>query len=645
MARPRRLIDIVAPIFSPPFKGLAAVIWGYFVVCFLINPDSGILKGNFSDPDDYLHLTQAIDLIKYHNWFDPIQYRMNPPEGTFIHFSKILSLFYALLIYPLSHLLGMVGAATIVAAIVPIGFFSVLLAVMIWTAKAFMDESWAAIAAFTTLFATALIFKFAPGQVDHHGVEAILSLAAFGCIARMMAQPAESRWPAMAGAFLALSLAIALEVLPLIILIVAWVGLWAMVKGGKAARAGMFFGLALFVASFGLLLLTQPQHLIFNKHIFMYSPAHAGSLTIGFSIVYVVLMASMALCLAGIALASRTPWASLRYIAGIGLALATGTAFLFHFPELRAGPYGGMDKTLAKFMFENINEALPIIKKDKSWMEMAFPLLWPSMALAAGVYFLTRAKKTQRWMWGLAVLLLVSLLALAALYQGRAIVYAQLFCPIPLALALQKGWMAVKKRYSGCSLCAARLGIILLVGPLPMVLFPATLDGRPFNTGVLFFANVVVPNPCDMHVLADMLTLPEYYGDRPRAIINTLNEGSELLFRTPHKILSAPYHANTTGNRDATAFFTATNPAEARRIAQRRGAELVVMCRTVAGIYISPEDYTIWNEEGERKLDEKASFAQKLASGKTPSWLKPIDFPLLGNMLLFEVRPSRTIKK
>ena len=136
----------------------------------------------------------------------------------------------------------------------------------------------------------------------------------------------------------------------------------------------------------------------------------------------------------------------------------------------------------------------------------------------------------------------------------------------------------------------AEIGLLLLVGPLPAVLVPA-LDGR----AQLQCRRAAVPGrcfgfqePCDMYGLEKVLQSPQLYGGKPRLIMNTMGSGPELLFRTPDKVLAAPFHTSVNGNLDAVRFFAATNPAEAEAIARRRHVDLVVACRYVPGIYTRP---------------------------------------------------------
>lgn len=624
-----RLASLCGTIFAPPFHYFLAVVWGYYLLCFLIVPSSQILGGNLPDPDDYLYLTQALDLLKGQGWFDPIQHRMNPPVGTFIHFSHLLAGFYALPIGWLTPLFGDAqSAAIVVAAILPLVFFAFFLLALRWAARPLLGD-WAGLTGFIVLFASYVMFLFSPGHVDHHGLETLLAIFSLGCAIYTIREPERWHWPILGGYTAALSLVIGLEALPFVAVLTAAIGLWATFRGGRAALAAFCFALTLFIACYGFLLPTRaPDHLFEEDYL-------------SYSIIYVALTGGMALCFTALVALTRLPCALRVVIMGL-LAGVIGGGFLYHFPMLKAGPYGGMDPALAKIMFDSISEALPVIRSDSSWIDMALALVWPAMAIAATAWFLA-VRRTERWIWALQLLVLGAMALLAAFYQCRFLPYAQVLSVIPLTMALREAWLALPRRFAGCSLCAARLGVLLLAAPLPMVFLPALNDGRPFNTGILAFPNQTLGSSgCDVQTLAKILTLPHYYGDRPRVIMNTLNEGAELLFRTPHAVLAAPFHTNVSGNLDAFQFFRTENVDEARTLATKRGAELVVLCKNVSEMYVPDTDKGVVqiDENGRVRPDGHRSFAQKLADGEVPDWLKPVHMPLLGSMLLFEVRPA-----
>ena len=56
-------------------------------------------------------------------------------------------------------------------------------------------------------------------------------------------------------------------------------------------------------------------------------------------------------------------------------------------------------------------------------------------------------------------------------------------------------------------------------------------------------------------------------------------DGPEIVYRSPHAVVATPYQRNTAGILDTYDFFAATDEAQAREIVDRRGIELVLLCR------------------------------------------------------------------
>ena len=57
-------------------------------VLALASPHLG--AGRFPDTDDVMRLVQVRDLLGGQGWFDLYQHRMNPPEGTLMHWSRLV---------------------------------------------------------------------------------------------------------------------------------------------------------------------------------------------------------------------------------------------------------------------------------------------------------------------------------------------------------------------------------------------------------------------------------------------------------------------------------------------------------------------------------------------------------------------------
>lgn len=626
-----RAVRSVGSAFHPPFYGLALFFTLYYFFAFAVYPHNPMWRGDLPDTDDYMYLTQVLDWLHGQGWYDNIQHRLDPPSGVPIHFSRFTMLPMAGLIKVFEFLgLGPKGSAQLMALFYPVFLLWVWFQSLRWTAQSLMPKEWAGVTAFVGFFATHTIYMFQPGHVDHHGLVAILVAASLGCAVRMMQAPERRRWPLLAGLALALGLTVALEILPWLVLMAAFLGIWSAVKGANAARSGVLFALTLFVASAAFLALTRPLADIMNPDVLTYSA------------VYVAMMAGVAVSFAGVFLVSR--WGiGARMVAGAVLAVASGSMFLERFPEMISGPYGGIDPALATIILGEIIEAQPLKLPATNWMDMFWVAGSAFLALPLACYYTVSERAAQRWIWALLLLLLSVAFMLTMFYQRRYAGTMNMFVVFPLALFFQRGWAWIGQRWRGRQRFFAELGLIALVGPLLTLLWPALYDGRSLSLGVFLFPVNLSQEAvaCQSYELENVLRNPLGLGSHPRLIMNTLGEGPELLFRTPHSILAAPYHMNVAGNLDSMRFFSTPYPDEAEAIARRRHIDLVVTCAYASNFYfhIAP-----WKKDGAEEgpgKDFAPHFIERLLIGHIPAWLKPVKVEGLNNFVVYEVLPPK----
>jgi hypothetical protein len=628
----------LAPIFRPPFDGLWLTALLYFFWCFLVHPQGQILRGNLPDPDDYMYLDQVLDWIHGQAWYDNVQHRLDPPDGGLIHFTRIPQIPMALLIL-LFKAAGLPerGAAMITAIILPLFLMAGMFTALRWAAKAFIPERWAGATAFVVLFTTGLLQMYVPGHLDHHGLIQLLITITLGCAIRAMQEPEDVRWSIGAGVVLSLTLCIALEVLPWVIVMSGWFGLWAIIVGGKAARSALTYGLSLYVSGAALLFVSHPPSDLFTPNVMAYS------------VVYVYFTGGIAATLAGIAIAGRMH-ALWRWLLGLVIAGLSGYFFLHRFPDLATGPWGGVDPALAKLILDNVTEAQPMVSFNRGILKSIVTLLGPLLAFISNLFFLRHGEPRDRWAWGLNAALLLTATLLSSFYEIRFVGSLGLFMILPLTALLQRGWKWAGENYHGRQKTFAEIGLLLLVGPLPGVLIPAVVDGRSFNTGVLLFpAHNSPAAACDMYGLEKVLRSPQLYHGKPRVIMNTMGIGPELLFRTPDMVTSAPYHEDVKGNLDAVRFFAASDPAKAEAIARQRHVDLVVTCKLIPGMYMNLDGIhkalPDTADTGKKAPDAKPEmpFILKILTGKDlPSWFKPVQSPLLKNYVVYEITPPET---
>ena len=334
--------------FTPDFRALLPLALLYFILCFAAHPQSAIMQGRFIDPDDTMYAVQSLELLDGQGWYDRTEHRMIPPDGVPFHFSRLLEIPYAATIAVLSPLTGRDHAVLLTAAFWPPVFLLGLFIALRQQARLFMPRKWAALTIFTGMLAQGLLFDFMPGHIDHHGFVALLIELCLSLTCVMTLRPQNIFPAAAAGSILALSVSIGLEALPWLLAFSLFIGIWACATPQRA-KAGLVFGLSLFVAGAALLALYRPL-----------SQWGMTDLT-GYSITYLTLFLGIALSLACVWALRHNPDISQRVVLGGLFAGLMGVGYLSSFPELFAGPYGAVDKRLLDFLLPNIKEAIPLI--------------------------------------------------------------------------------------------------------------------------------------------------------------------------------------------------------------------------------------------------------------------------------------------
>jgi hypothetical protein len=118
----------------------------------------------------------------------------------------------------------------------------------------------------------------------------------------------------------------------------------------------------------------------------------------------------------------------------------------------------------------------------------------------------------------------------------------------------------------------------------------------------------------------------------PETILAYADYGSELLYRTPHRVLSIPNHRPQPGFAATWRILTATEEQAARAELARFGVDLILLCpsATERALFAVPEL-------------RQPTFYQRLVDGEAPPWLRPLPLApdLAADARLFEVvRPS-----
>src|ERR1043165_3718066 len=115
-----------------------------------------------SATDDNMRIMQVRALLHGQGWFDLRQYRLNPPFGANIHWSRLVDLPIAGLILALRPLLGGAGAERWAVAIAPLIPYLLLLFSLSLTARRLIDPRAYPLALLALFFAASTHGLFSP---------------------------------------------------------------------------------------------------------------------------------------------------------------------------------------------------------------------------------------------------------------------------------------------------------------------------------------------------------------------------------------------------------------------------------------------------------------------------------------------------
>jgi hypothetical protein len=161
------------------------------------------------DTDDNLRMMQVRDLLRGQDWYDLRQYRLNPPYGADIHWSRIVDLPIAGIKLALAPLIGGAAAERWAVAAAPLLPLLAALGAVAVTVRRLVSPHAFALAIAIFLCGHSVRNQFVPLRIDHHGWQ----LACLAIAVMALTDPKRARGGAILGLATALSLSIGLEML------------------------------------------------------------------------------------------------------------------------------------------------------------------------------------------------------------------------------------------------------------------------------------------------------------------------------------------------------------------------------------------------------------------------------------------------
>ena len=567
----------IAPMTSAPRVRALLPLWLALAVALGIVAMR--VATGFADPDDIfatadndslMRLVSVRDWLAGQGWFDTRSYRVLPPEGVSLHWSRYVDAGIATILWPAMQLLPATGAEAAALILWPTLLLVLLLALNARAGLALFGPAGAAVAVLgVILWPVTGHAYFRPGVIDHHNVQilllgvVILSLVCTG-------RPAVRGL--IGGAAAAASLAVGLENL----LPIAVAGVVLFVRAAMAAADGRA-QLAAFAAA-----LAAGGTLFFAGQTAPSEWTVAQCDELGPPVLGLLWIA------AGVSLTAA--WAfgltsapKVRLGLALGLGALGAVAALPILLSCAGGPYGALPEEARAIIASRIAEAKPAYRFALGGEKLFFTHVLPALAsvlLASLLWLSGRTRDGDHAARSAAgVFLIFGWLGLAAaVFQVRLLVLAAPVVPLLMAYVLSH--LLAARRAHRESLPAA----LALIGAAGATVFlPALVLGVSMARAV---AAAPTEAPSGNQASASCRT-PERIrplDSLPRGrVLSDLNLGTPLLAHTHHDVLAAPYH------RSADAFTNGILPfdgdeAGLRAALAATGADYLVFCRgAVAG--------------------------------------------------------------
>lgn len=590
--RPRLIDDL-----DTDWLRLVLIAWAGVVVWYLWQNYSRIEWLSLGDTDDNMRLMQVRAWMAGQGWFDLRNYRLNPPAGFDIHWSRIVDLPIAGLILLLRPFLGPVWAERWACGIAPLLPLSIVMLSLAFTVRRLVGRFAWPVALVLLMCCDGMLAMFRPERIDHHGWQlAMLAVTVAG-----LADRRQGRGGAAVGLASAVSLSIGLEMLPYCAMAGAILALRWVWDRGEARRLAVY-GVTL--AGGGAV-----GYAAFASY--ANSVLRCDALT---PVWLSVLVVGGALLLGCALLSPATRPVRLVLAVAAGAVIAIGFALLF--PQCLGRPEQ-ISPELAKSWLDNVREAKPIYAHP---FRVAFPLaILPVVGLFGAAIATRRALalgELERWA---PVALFGLFAALMLLWQVRAAPAAEMLA-VPGLTALV--WIVLPWLWHAGiqARIAAGLLLVLIVGALAASDIIATFNINPPDRRhqMVSRANGRCPT------LPALQPLDRYPA---QTIFTFVDLGPRLVTVTHHDAIAGPYHRNGESILDVQHAFTGS-PARFLAIARRHGATLLLVCPNMA-------ESTVYRARAPQ------GFYGQLAHGKTWPWLDPLPLPRRSPLRLWRIDYAR----
>jgi hypothetical protein len=583
----------VPAIVERRWKLIVLLVWLGICAWFIYQQWNQIRWFGLGDTDDNMRIMQVRGLLHGQGWYDLRNYRMNPPFGANIHWSRLVDLPIAGLILGLRPFLGGAGAERWAVAIAPLLPYLLLLFSLALAARRLIGPRAYPLAFLAIFFAGSTNGMFMPERIDHHGWQLALLALSIASIA----DPKRVRGGLVLGISSALSLAIGLEMIIYLALAgAAMVLFWVADRGERERLSAYAVSMSGGVALCFLVFASYDNRAAVCDAL---SPVYVSDALLGCALMY------------GLALLSPGDWKR-----RLALALVAGVVIAgFHaamWPQCLQKPEH-ISPEAQRLWMDHVKEARPIY--THGWRVAVLMVALPVTG-AIGWAVLAWAKRRDpvllRRVLGSAIPGIVASLLL--LWQTRTGPAAQMMAAVGAAALVwtllppiwKFKWPDSERLGYPVRAIATTVVILLCAGAAaPFVLnFIPEQPSTPYQKAI-GRANALCASLWGLHPIAL----------QPKGVVFTFVDlGPRLITVTHHDTITGPYHRNWRQIVDVMNAWRGSAEQAHRIIVEKYHSNYVLSCP-------DSSTSTIFTSETPN------GFYVQLQRGQVPKWLQPVPLP------------------
>jgi hypothetical protein len=577
------------------FRSLILLIWLITSLLFMMVARSAIADWRMGDPDDQLRLVQVRDWLAGQSWWDITQYRMNPPDGGPMHWSRLVDIPIAAMILLFQPFVGSALAEQWASALTPLLILAAVLFSFAATARRLFGKPAAVLAAATFMMILPASTQLLPMRIDHHGWQ----LFCFFLSAWALFDPKRSAVSAIIiGLALALWIEISIEGLPFAIVFmgILWIRWVFPAWDGRpdsrcvqlpAALASLAGATAFFY------LVTEGLSL-------------AQNFCDGLSPFHVAAFAAVASIIGGTALFERTRGHSLTIpikVAASALAGVTGMAVVLSVaPQCTRDAFANLDPLVREYWYDRVPEGLPLWAVQ---LDFAMQQLVGFLFGLIGLCWVLLRSPSLKAADKLALTILFIGSGLVGTLVSRTMVYAVCLASIMLA-AMALSLFTEHRGGLGGRMALRVVAMLLLfptiVGQNVMNHINAAQDVAQPKAAAEQEAFEDLARACQKPMAAKALDrLP------PSQLMVGLDTSPAILQFTRHRVVATGHHRNQAAMADVIRTFTG-DTAQAEAIMRKRAIDYLVTCEGSFELHLY----------GQRDPD---GFLSRIKRGDVPPWL------------------------